>query len=361
VGFTFDDGAAAKGETESLAAMRALLERNPRNAERIFPYLGGEEINTDPQQSHHRYVIDFFDRPLRRDASLQPWSAMDAGQKAQCRTIGVVPGDYPDEVAEDWPDLIEIVRRRVKPDRDLQKRNAIRLRWWQHEEKRPGLRRATASLQTLIALALISPNLAFAMVRTGPIFAHTSQLILLGIGGFSVLQSRVHEVWVRLLGSTFEDRIIYALTDCFRTFPFPEHFDHDTRLQSIGRRYDDFRARLMIGRGQGLTKTYNRFHEPHETSSDVAQLRGLHHDMDSAVLRAYGWDDLADRAVAEFLDERTEDDHKYQGRYFWPSDFRDEVLARLLALNAERAAAERAAGLTADAPEDEEPEEFSGS
>ena len=33
--------------------------------------------------------------------------------------------------------------------------------------------------------------------------------------------------------------------------------------------------------------------------------------------------------------ETKDDDHTYQGRQFWPSDFRDEVLARLLALNAE--------------------------
>ena len=68
--------------------------------------------------------------------------------------------------------------------------------------------------------------------------------------------------------------------------------------------------------------------------------------MDRAVSReAYGWNDLADRAEPIFLDETNEDDHTYQGRLFWPSAFRDEVLSRLLALNAERAAAERAAGL----------------
>ena len=39
-------------------------------------------------------------------------------------------------------------------------------------------------------------------------------------------------------------------------------------------------------------------------------------------------------------DEDNEDEFAYQGRLFWPSDFRDEVLARLLALNAERHAGE---------------------
>lgn len=76
--------------------------------------------------------------------------------------------------------------------------------------------------------------------------------------------------------------------------------------------------------------------------------------MDDAVLRAYGWNDLADRAKPEYLDETTEDDHKYQGRFFWPAAFRDEVLARLLELNAKHAEEERRAGLTPDVAEEAE-------
>ncbi len=67
--------------------------------------------------------------------------------------------------------------------------------------------------------------------------------------------------------------------------------------------------------------------------------------MDRAVLEAYGWHDLAERAEPIFLDETNEDDHTYQGRLFWPSDFRDEVLVRLLALNAERHAEEVRLGI----------------
>jgi hypothetical protein len=56
MGFTFDDAAAAKGEAENLATMRALIAKNPENAKRIFPYIGGEEVNTDPRHAHHRYA-----------------------------------------------------------------------------------------------------------------------------------------------------------------------------------------------------------------------------------------------------------------------------------------------------------------
>jgi hypothetical protein len=101
----------------------------------------------------------------------------------------------------------------------------------------------------------------------------------------------------------------------------------------------------MIARGEGMTTTYNRFNEQADQQEDIRYLRELHNAMDIAVLREYGWDDLADTAAAEHLTEDTEKDYRYQGRLFWPASFRDEVLARLLDLNAQRAAEERAAGV----------------
>src|SRR3954454_6654546 len=73
IGFTFDDVAAAKGEAESLDTMRALIVKDPRNADRIFPFIGGDETTGSPTHAHSRYVIDFFDRPLRRDPALKSW------------------------------------------------------------------------------------------------------------------------------------------------------------------------------------------------------------------------------------------------------------------------------------------------
>jgi hypothetical protein len=63
----------------------------------------------------------------------------------------------------------------------------------------------------------------------------------------------------------------------------------------------------------GLTDFYNRLHDPDERSEDIIRLRELHTEMDRAVLRAYGWDDLAARAEPMFLDETNEDDPTYQG------------------------------------------------
>jgi hypothetical protein len=110
----------------------------------------------------------------------------------------------------------------------------------------------------------------------------------------------------------------------------------------------------MLARQEGLTKTYNRFHDPNERSPDILQLRDLHAAMDRAVLDAYGWTDLKP-TCAFLLDYEEEEDEEEGGgrqrkkpwRYRWPDDFRDEVLARLLELNRQRAEQEELAGTTA--------------
>jgi hypothetical protein len=162
---------------------------------------------------------------------------------------------------------------------------------------------------------------------------------------FGLLSSTVHSLWAQTFGSSLEDRPVYTSSDCFETFPFPPSFEADAKLETAGRAYHGHRAALMVARNEGMTKTYNRFHDRSETAEDIRRLRGLHAAMDRAVLEAYGWRDLAPRAEPIFLDESNEDDHTYQGRLFWPSDFRDEVLARLLALNAERHAEEVRLGI----------------
>jgi hypothetical protein len=76
--------------------------------------------------------------------------------------------------------------------------------------------------------------------------------------------------------------------------------------------------------------------------------------MDVAVLRAYGWNDLCDLAVPEFIEQDADEGKVPKTRFDWPTEFKDEVLARLLTLNAERAAAERSAGLTLVVTDDDD-------
>ena len=144
-----------------------------------------------------------------------------------------------------------------------------------------------------------------------------------------------------------KDDLRYTPSDCFETFPFPENWETHPALEAAGKTYYDFRAELMRENNEGMTKTYNRFHDPDEHDPRIARLRELHAAMDRAVLDAYGWNDIL--ADCEFLldyeiDEATWGHKKKPYRYRWPDEVRDEVLARLLALNAERAAEERLAG-----------------
>ena len=352
LGFTFDDEAAAKGKASPVAEMHRLIAKDPRNAERIFPYLGGEEVNNSPTHAHHRWCIDFNDFPLRRDAGLQSWflnegtEACDKRRREWLRA-GIVPGDYLGPVAADWPDLLEIVERLVKPERLAKKGSERDAPWWLHLRARPGLRAATQNRHRLLVMNCgAAPHLAFTWLNPGSVLANTLAVITEDNAPmFGLLQSRASECWTRFFSSSLEDRLRYGPSDCFESLPFPATLDTN-RLTAAATDYHDQRAALMVASHQGLTKTYNRFHDAQDKNSDIVRLRELHHELDFAVLEAYGWDDLAARAAPEFLTEATEAEHRYQGRLFWPAAFREEVLARLLDLNRARAEEERHLGLT---------------
>ena len=114
--------------------------------------------------------------------------------------------------------------------------------------------------------------------------------------------------------------------------------------------HNDFRAALMVRNNEGLTKTYNRFHDPDERDPEILKLRELHAAMDRAVLDAYGWADIptaCDFLLDYEIDEEERGTKKKPYRYRWPDPVRDEVLARLLELNAQRAEEERLSGATA--------------
>lgn len=310
-GFTFDDG---DPNATPLSVMNALLE-NPANKDRIKPYIGGEEMLNHPMQEPSRFVIDF--------------------------------GEMTEEEASRWPELLNILREKVLPERakladnpDGRRRKQL---WWRWGRTTPGLNIARMKMARVLMHPFTSSNLAFAFVSSNVVVASPHPVIVDDtFGMFCALQSRPHEVWARFFASSLKDDLRYTPSDCFETFPLPLG---PTVLESSGKQYLDHRIALMVARNEGMTKTYNRFHNRNDNAEDIGRLRELHAAMDRAVLESYGWHDLADRAETRFLDEDSEDDHTYQDRLFWPSDFRDEVLARLLALNAERHAEEVRLGI----------------
>ncbi len=279
----------------------ALVARSPRNAELIQPYIGGEEVNSSPTHDFHRYVINFGSMTL--------------------------------EEAAEWPDLLRIVRERVKPERDRNKRDVYRKRWWQYGEKRPALYEAIRSLPRCLVTAQVTKHLCFSFQPTGRIYSQ--KLIVFPFedyATFAILQSRVHEAWTRLLSSTLRGDLNYAPSDCFSTFPFPQAdpWAAFPGLAKAGQELYDVRAKYMVETDQGLTPTYNLLKDSACDAPAIVELRRLHEALDCHVLGAYGWEDVA---VPPYLSPTCE------AEAMALEAFQDEVLDRLFILNAERSKA----------------------
>jgi hypothetical protein len=319
MGFTFDD-ADKEGVATPIAEMRQLVRKAPKNREVIFPFISGEDLNTSPTHEHRRYVINFGERT-----------------ESECR--------------ERWPDVMRIVEAKVRGTRASHSTAP----WWQFERLRPELYRATAGLERVLALSSISKHFAIARCPSSSVFSHNVTVFAFdNDAALAILHSRIHEMFAAFFSSSLEDRQGYRPSDCFETFPFPSAYGTNRSLESSGKAYREFRAELMVRNDEGLTKTYNRFHDPDERESGVLKLREIHAAMDRAALDAYGWKDIT--PDCEFLldyeiDEQEWGDKKKPWRYRWPDEVREEVLARLLELNAQRAADEARSGAAAeDAP-----------
>ncbi len=344
------------------ASEHAALAQNPHNLACLLPYLGGEEVNHSPTQSHERYSIYFGSEPLAH--------------------------------AQQFPELLEIVRTRVKPARDRALNHGPgahgKKYWWQFTLRADPLYENIQNLPRCLVTAITTKHLAFSFQPIRQVFSHSLVAFAFdGFGPFACLQCRLHTIWSELLSSYLGGTLRYSVSDAFHTYPFPPAFLTDTALEIAGRDCYEFRANLMVRNDEGLTKTYNRFHDPAESSPDIHKLRELHAAMDRAVLDAYGWQNI--QPVCGFgLDYLELDDDsdtkpsaeaqkiidqgnlwfptaaealqfaaglnlsgkkRLPWRYRWPEETRDEVLAKLLELNAQRAKEEQQTGAAAQAKE----------
>jgi hypothetical protein len=244
--------------------------------------------------------------------------------------------------ARAWPQLLQVVETRVKPERqklrlDNSSARVLRDKWWRFQAHRPALYETVSALDRCLVTAIVSKHLTFSFQPTNRIYS--DQLYVFPVDTFSffaVLQSRVHEPWARLLSSSMRTDLRYSASDCFETFPFPQP---DPRkliplLESAGKRLYEGRATYMGQTDQGLTKTYNMLKDPGCEDSRIIELRRFHEEMDRAVLDAYGWIDIV---VPPFCIASDADRAALRA-------FEDEVIDRLYVLNAERAREEQRLG-----------------
>jgi methylase of polypeptide subunit release factors len=311
----------------------------------IFPYLNGDDLNNNSDQSPSRYVINFFD-----------WS---------------------EEKAATYNHPYKILLERVKPERQRWKedkngnpivgeyalRHPLPEKWWHHCEKRTALYNAAKKLSRVLVSCRVSKYVNQSFVEAGAIFdVATSVVMRSEYWEYAFLQSSLHDQWAWKYASTLESRIRYVNVDCIDTFPISESLSSTIQnsLENIGEAYHEHRRKLMLAMQLGLTKTYNLFHsnaittqsindkdkqvaslQKHlekttntisfdEAIQGILKLRELHVQMDEAVLDAYGWNDIDLKHDFYEVDYLPENDRV---RFTIHPDARKEVLKRLLELN----------------------------
>ena len=263
-------------------ARRLLAAPNPdgrSNADVVRPWVNGLDITRRPRDM---WIIDF----------------------------GV---DMPESEAALYETPFEYVREHVRPERIGNKRASYAERWWLHVEARSGMRKALAGLPRYLATPNLTKHRLFAWLDATVLPDH--QVIVIARDDeytFGTLHSRVHEAWARGMGTQLrevESGFRYTPTTCFETFPFPRPTDTQRdAIAEAARELDRLRTGWLNPPGvsdadlakRTLTSLYN---------ARPTWLAHAHDRLDAAVLAAYGW----------------------------PADIdRDDLLARLLALNLAR-------------------------
>lgn len=281
------------------------LSDDPSYSDVIFGYFNGGDLNNLPEISPRRWIINFGERELAE--------------------------------ASYYEKPFHRVTQLVKPFRDGQSGQVHEYRYWLFWDRRPNLQEYQLEHDRALGIAVVTKYISFQFVPLkGNIYNHKVKLLFFDLySEFAVLQSTFHDQWARWRSGTLgAGNPNYSTSEALDTFSFPVDV---TSLEDIGTRYHEYRRQIMMDRQQGLTDTYNRFHNPEELTSDIQQLRDLHVEMDVAVAVAYGWGDLD---LGHNFHETA------QGVRFTISDTaRREVLTRLLKLNYERYAQECHEGL----------------
>jgi SAM-dependent methyltransferase len=144
----------------------------------------------------------------------------------------------------------EYICQTVRPEREKNKRQSYRERWWIHVEARPAMRRAFAAVNRFIGTTTVSKHRLFAWFEVPVLPDH--QLIVFAQANdffFGVLHSRAHEVWARSQGTQLrevESGFRYTPSSCFETFPFPEPTpDQSAAISAAAKELDNLRSRWL--------------------------------------------------------------------------------------------------------------------
>lgn len=301
----------------------AIIEKKPKNADVLFPYLNGEDLNSDPLQRPSRWVINFFDWPIER--------------------------------AQQYEDVFAIVEERVRPEREGNKDQVAHDFWWRFLRSRGELYHAIGrgvpflkhpgnwddrhKQDSVLVCSEVSKFLIFTCISNISVFSVNLDVFVIQ-EKLAILQSNIHECWARKYSSSLETRLKYSPGNAYETFPFP--LSPFPQLEFLGEQFDAHRRKIMTSRQIGLTSLYNLFHNPSEADAELEEMRRLQREIDVAVRDSYGWQDIdLDHGFHEVGYLPANDNV----RYTISEPARIEILKRLAALNRQRWEEEEAAGL----------------
>lgn len=234
----------------------SLLDRaEAKYREVVRPYIIGDDIAEDPKQAPRRWIIDFAQMPL--------------------------------ETAAKYPAALKIVRARVKPERETNRRRVRRERWWLFGEQAVGMRKALAGKPRFIVADAQGKRLllAWADAWTCPsnltyVFAFDDDYEM------GVLSSSAHGAWAWNRSSTLKGDLRYTPSSAFETFPWPYPVEADERVHigKLSRDIIERRQAICAERDIGLTTLYNLVDD-----GAYEDLKVLHCKLDEAVAEAYDW------------------------------------------------------------------------
>ncbi|WP_181957564.1 Eco57I restriction-modification methylase domain-containing protein [Streptomyces paludis] len=268
-----------------------LIESDPRNRDVIFPYLNGEDLNSRPDCSASRQVINFH--------------------------------DWTEEQAREYPEVFAIIERDVKPERAKNKRTARRERWWQYAERAPRLYASIAGIDRVLVVARVSKTGLPVLTSTAQVMSEQTVVFSTGrLHHLAFLSSGVHYTWAVTRASSLKGDLRYTPSDVYETLPQPVATE---QMERVGTALNELRGGIMADRQLGLTKLYNMINDRTVVDSDISSLRGVHREIDAVVTEAYGWSDLT--LGHGFYSTR-------QGaRFTVAPSVQTEILDRLLELN----------------------------
>jgi type II restriction/modification system DNA methylase subunit YeeA len=288
---------------------------------------------------------------------LVPWvNGLDVLRRPRRNWIIDFGTDMPFDAAALYEIPFARIERDVYPARASVKRARYRDYWWLHAEPCAEMRRRTAPLSRFLVTPTVSKYRVFAWMQAPTLADHQLVVFARSDDYFQgILHSHVNEAWARAQGTQVREResgFRYTPTSCFETFPFPGTTpEQETLIAAAAMELDRLRNNWLNppewtqeevlefpGSVDGPWARY--VHEPDSRGIGTVRYPRLvpRHQTAAAMLRKRTLTNLYNERPTWLRNAHRKLDEAVFAAYGWPADLADEeILARLLALNLERA------------------------